>query len=219
MAAPVGATVRGYSRCPEYSEIFPADTFDFGRSISDGLRTDVDKVMPRWGGHGLSWPPNSGIGLRSDRRTQGSGLGRFDQSTFRPTIPQPTRRKRRAGGRVMTDSDLGLDVMSEGTQRGTLRKRALFGPGCSESESPVSDVAEAQTGWLTEDDFPEGSRSPGVGLADVVVRLQKEVEDFRSESGYDCPRTTLIPPQHSGWAGFTSTSVPMFAGTTSWDQY
>ena len=69
------------------------------------------------------------------------------------------------------------------------------------------------------DDFPEGARSPGVGLADVVARLQKEVEDFWSESGYDCPGTTSLPPQHSGWAGFKSTSVPMFAGTTSWEQY
>ena len=28
-----------------------------------------------------------------------------------------------------------------------------------------------------------------------------------------------IPPQPSGWSGFTSTPVPMFAGKTSWDQY
>ena len=86
----------------------------------------------------------------------------------------------------MTDSDMSLDVMFEGTQRGTPCKREL------------------------------GLRK---GIADVVARLQKEVEDFRSESGYDCPGKTLIPPQQSGWAGFTSTSVPMFAGTTSWDQY
>ena len=58
----------------------------------------------------------------------------------------------------MTDSDMGLVVMSEGTQRGTLRKRALFGPGCSHSVSPVSDVAEARTGWPIEDEFPEGAR-------------------------------------------------------------
>ena len=105
MDAPVGATVRGYSRCPEFSVKFFRQihsTSDFGR-----------------------------------------GLGWFVQSTFRSTIPQLTRRKRRAGGRVMTDSDMGLDVMFEGTQRGMPRKRALFGPGCSESVSPVSDVAEA----------------------------------------------------------------------------
>ena len=32
---------------------------------------------------------------------------------------------------------------------------------------------------------------------------------------YDCPGTTSVLPQHSGRAGFTSTS----AGTTSWEQY
>ena len=96
MAAPVGETIRGYSHFLEYSDIFPpnpADPFDVGRSISDGLRTDVDKVMPRWGGHGLSLPPDSGICLSLDGRTQGSGVGRFDQSTFWLTIPQPPRRK------------------------------------------------------------------------------------------------------------------------------
>ena len=108
--------------------------------------------------------------------------------------------------------------MFEGTQRGTPRKRALFVPGCSESVSPVSDVAEAQTGWPTEDEFPEGARSPGWTLL-MVARLQKEVEDLWSESGYDCSRKTVIPSQPSGWARFTSTTVPMFAGMTIWDQY
>ena len=111
---------------------------------------------------------------------------------------------------VMTDSDMRLDVMFEGTQRGTPRKRALFGPGCSESVSPVRDAVEAQTGWPTVDKIPVGARSPGVGLADVVARLQKEVEDFRSESGYDCPGKTLSPPQHSGWAGFTSMACCLY---------
>ena len=46
----------------------------------------------------------------------------------------------------MTDSDIGMDGMLEGKQMGTPRKRALFGPGCSDSVSPVNDVAEAQTG-------------------------------------------------------------------------
>ena len=107
--------------------------------------------------------------------------------------------------------------MLEGTQRGTSRKRALFGPGCSDSVSPVSDVAEAPT----EDEFPEGAQSPGVDLADadVVARLQKEVEDFRSESRYVGSTKSLIPPQPSGRARFMSTTVHMFAGKTSWDQY
>ena len=56
MAVPVGATIRDYGRCAEYSENFPADPtdpFDVGRSISDGLRTYVDRVMPRRNEHVL----------------------------------------------------------------------------------------------------------------------------------------------------------------------
>ena len=95
--------------------------------------------------------------------------------------------------------------MFEGTMRGMPRKQALFGLEYSVSVSSVSDVAGAQTGW------------PRVDLADVVARLQKEVEDFRAKSGYGGSRKWVIPPQPSGWFGFTSTPVPMFAGKTSWD--
>ena len=120
-------------------------------------------------------------------------MGRFGQSTFRPTLPQPIRRKRRAGGRVVTISDTGLDVRS--------------------------DVAQAQSGWSPDDEFPEEARSPRVDLADVVAHLQKEVEEFRAQSGYGGSRRSAIPPQPSGWSRFTSTPVPMFVGKTSWDQY
>ena len=158
-------------------EIFladPTDPFDVGRSISDRLQTDVGKDMPRRGGHGLSWPPDSGIGLSSDGRTQGSGVGRFDQSTFWQSISQPHRWKRRAAGRMMTDSGMGLGVMPEGTQRGTPRKRALFGPGCSHSVSPVS-IAEARLGgrsrmririWLLRE---ISDSAPALGLGRIYV--------------------------------------------------
>ena len=123
------------------------------------------------------------------------------------------------GEREITTSDVGLDGMFEGTMRGTSRKRALFGPEYSVSVSSVSDVAEAQTGWPPANKFPEGARSMRVDLADVVACLQKEVEGFRAESGYGGSRKSVVPPQTSGWSGFTSTPVPMFAGKTSWDQY
>ena len=109
--------------------------------------------------------------------------------------------------------------MFEGTMRGTPRRRTLFVLEYSVSVSSVGDVAEAQTGWPPADEFPEEARSTSVDLADVVARLQKEVEDFRTESGYGGCRKSVVPPQSSGWSGFTSTPVPMFAGRTSWDQY
>ena len=93
---------------------------------------------------------------------------------------------------MTTDSDIRMDVMFGGTQR----VRRVSGPCLIlVAAGPSRRLAT----WRR------------VGLADVVACLQKEVED--------CPGTTSVPPQHSGWAGFTSTSVPMFAGTTSWDQY
>ena len=58
-----------------------------------------------------------------------------------------------------------------------------------------------------------------VDLADVVARLQKEVEEFRVESGYGSARRSAIPTRTSGGSRFTSTSVPMYAGKSSWDQY
>ena len=61
--------------------------------------------------------------------------------------------------------------------------------------SSVSDVAEAQSGWPLDDEFPEEARSLRVDLADVVARLQKEVEEFRTESGYGGFGRSVIPPQ------------------------
>ena len=98
----------------------------------------------------------------------------------------------------------------EGALWGTPRKRALFGPEGQDSVSSGSDVEVAQS---------EEARSPRVELADVVARLQKEVEEFQAESGYGSARRSAIPSQTSGWSGFTSTPVPMYAGKSSWDQY
>ena len=118
MADQVGTTLRGYGRCPGYSKKFPSDTFDLGRSIPNRPRTVTEQIRPRWSGHDVSGVPDSGIGLSGDGRTRGSRVGRFGQSTLRPTCPQPIRRKRRADGRVMTVPDVGLDMRSEGEMWG-----------------------------------------------------------------------------------------------------
>ena len=108
-------------------------------------------------GHDLSGAPDSGIGLSGDGRTRDKSLGRYGQSTFQPTFPQPIRCKCRAGGREITNSDVGLDVMFEGTMRGMPRKRGFFCQEYSVSVSSVSDVAEAQKGWPPDDEFLWGS--------------------------------------------------------------
>ena len=69
-------------------------------------------------------------------------------------------------------------------------------------------------------EYLEEARSPRVELADVVARLEKEVAEFQAESGYGSARRLAIPSQTSGWSGFTSKPVPMYAGKSrSWDQY
>ena len=57
-----------------------------------------------------------------------------------------------------------MDLASEGTQKGTPRKRALFGHGCGGSESPINDVAEARTGFSVDYDILGWSHSPGAEL-------------------------------------------------------
>ena len=65
------------------------------------------------------------------------------------------------------------------------------------SVSSVSDVAEVHTGWPLGDEFLEGAQSPRVDLADVVARLQKEVEDLRvrlvGTNIVKCLRPFLVP--------------------------
>ena len=137
---------------------------------------------------GWAWPVVApGLGNRSwvGRKDRRQWVGPV-LAEYIPVIDDPTSGPM-TGSRMTTDSDLRTDVMLEGTQRGTPRKRALFGPGCLGIESPIDDV------------------SPRVELADTVARLQREVEDLRSESMYNRTGKTTIPPQHSSWVRFTST--------------
>ena len=176
MATPAGTVWCGLKS----SEVFPSDTFDF-RQMQEQLDFS-DRVVP---GHGLSLPPDSGVGLGSTERTGETGAARREQSTLRQTILHPARRKREAGGRMTTDFDLEVDLASEGTQKGTPRKRALFGRDCGGSESLINDVAEARAGFLANYDIPGWFHSSGAELIDTVARLQREVEDLRSESMFN----------------------------------
>ena len=207
--------------------------FDSSHSISGQTRTEAGQVQPRWFGQDLSEVPDSGIGRTQDSRTGRNNVGWCDQHTPQPTSSQPIRRKRRAGDRVVKNSDVGRDVRRERARWGTPRKRALFGPDGQNSVSSGSDMAEDQLGWPPDDEYPavvqsgwppedeylEEARSPRVELVDAVARLENELAEFRTEFGYGSTRRPEIPSQTSGGSGFTSTSVPMYAGRSSWDQY
>ena len=141
-----GTILRGYGHCPEYANKCPSSRFHSGRSISGRTQTEVDQVRPRWFGQDLSLVPDSGIGRTQDSRTGRKSVGWCDQNTFQPTIPQPIRRKRRAGDRVVTGADVERNVRREGALWGTPRKRALLGLEGQNSVSSGSDVTEGPVG-------------------------------------------------------------------------
>ena len=109
MANQAGTILRGSGHCPEYSEKNPTTT---GWSASDRPRMEADRVRPRWFGQDMSGVLDSGIGRTQD--------------TFRPTIPQPVGRKRRAGDRLVSGPDIEMPVRREGALWGNPRKRALW---------------------------------------------------------------------------------------------
>ena len=61
--------------------------------------------------------------------------------------------------------------------------------------------------------------SPENILIDTVARLQQDLVDIRAESRQ--LRTPGVPPvvPTPRQAAFTTTKVPRFGGTTSWEQY
>ena len=61
--------------------------------------------------------------------------------------------------------------------------------------------------------------SPGNVLVDTVARMQQDLADIRAENRL--LRTPGVPPvvRTPRQAAFTTTKVPQFSGTTSWEQY
>ena len=61
--------------------------------------------------------------------------------------------------------------------------------------------------------------SPGNVLVDTVARMQQDLADIRTENRL--LRTPGVPPvvRTPRQVAFTTTKVPRFGGTTSWEQY
>ena len=167
---------------------FPSDAFDF-RQMQAQLEFP-DKVVPWWFGHSLSLPPDSGVGLGSTERTGEKGAAHHKQSTLWPTIPHPAQRKRRAGSRMTTDFDLEADLALEGTQRGTPRKRALFGLGYCGSESPIDDGRRPRPGCRLVSISRSGFTLPEWGL---LIRLRAYRENWRICVRIPC---SITPGRH-----------------------
>ena len=155
-----------------------------------------------------------------------SEIGRT-QDTFRPTIPQPGGRNRRAGDRVCwVQISKGLSE-----EKGPCRVPHASEPysGWMDKVVPPLGVTCRRAGWdglrmMSILGWPNLGGHPKTNvlsraeLVDAVMRLQKELEEFRAEYGYGSAGRSVIPAQTSGGSRFTSTSVPMYAGNSSWGQ-
>ena len=112
-------------------------------------------------------------------------------------------------------------------------KRALFVSDGPDSSSSSSDVVEGhylgpsddgypvvtQSGILHEIDLQEEAWSPSRPLKAAVVRLQKDIADYRTELRINRTQSPVIPSRATKRLGFTSTPVPRFSGKSSWEQY
>ena len=109
---------------------------DIVRSIRKKFHlVDWTPVTRLWVEQDLSEVPDSGIGHPQDHRTDLNNEVWCEPDTYQPTSSQPIRRKRRAGDRLETRSNVDRRVRREGNRWGTPRKRALFGPDGPDSMS------------------------------------------------------------------------------------
>ena len=126
-----------------------------------------------------------------------------------PMLP-PLRQDRQSAG-VATPPRMDAD------RHGGFRTPEAWLPG-KEPRLASHIFAEARDKDVIPDrrDLPW---SPENVLIDTVARLQRDLNDMRAESRYlrtPGVRDALPPSRH---VTFTSTKVPRFAGTTSWEQY
>ena len=113
------------------------------------------------------------------------------------------------------------------------RKRALFASDGPDSTTSGSDIPEGHADRPPEVEYSErltsanrqdeggtkGLCSPHMELERVVIQLQRDIEDCRSELELArkwTPAVTLRPQRRSG---FTSTLIPKYSGKSNWEQY
>ena len=106
------------------------------------------------------------------------------------------------------------------------RKRALFISDGPDSTTSGSDILEDHydrppeveysdiviSGRPQDESGTEGLCSPSRQLDIAVVRLQKDIDDYRAELELTRTQTLAV-------VGFTSTPVPRFSGKSNWEQY
>ena len=65
---------------------------------------------------------------------------------------------------------------------------------------------------MQDEGATEGLCSPSRQLEIAVIRLQKEIDDYRTELELMRKQTPVVAPRRPRRSGFTSTPVPRFSG-------
>ena len=75
------------------------------------------------------------------------------------------------------------------------------------------------SGRPQDDSGTEELCSPSRQLEIAVVRLQKDIDDYRKELELTRNQAPAVTPRPPGRSRFTSTPVPRFSGKSNWEQY
>ena len=71
----------------------------------------------------------------------------------------------------------------------------------------------------TSDEVEEGGELPTIMLEETVGRLQRDLEELQLENHFLKTPRTVRPVPLARQAALTTTKVPWFDGSTSWEQY
>ena len=84
---------------------------------------------------------------------------------------------------------------------------------------PVPDYVTAQRMVLTDRSRPSNTLSPVEELEGTVLRMKLDMENLRTENRFLRTRRIPAPVPLVRQAALTTTKVPWFNGSTSWEQY
>ena len=147
----------------------------------------------RWGGRDGIREPDSGLGCTQDHRTRWTGEAWVDPDSFIQKTEQSAGRKRQTGGRLAVKRIPDEMVLRRDIQWDIPRKRAFFISDGPDSTTSVSDIPEGHSdrppeveysdirisGRPQDDSGTEELCSPSRQLEIAVVRLQKDIDDYR----------------------------------------
>ena len=192
-----------------------------------------ESTQIRWGGQDGRRKPDSGLGHTQDYWTRWTDDNWVDPDSFIQRTEQPAGRKRRAGDRAAVNRRSEETAIHRDSRWDIPRKHALFTSDEPDSMTSGSDIPEGYADRPPEVDDSEGLipkrpkddggtrrlYSPSIELEKVMMQLQKDVDDCRTELELARKQTPAVTLRLQRRAGFTSTPVPRYSGKSNWEQY